>query len=60
MRPEWALGVRDRCRAAGAAFLFKQWDAWGPDGVRRDKQANGRVLAGRLWDERPEIAGALL
>ena len=60
MRPEWALSVRDRCLAAGAAFLFKQWGAWGPDGVRRDKQANGRLLAGRLWDARPEMAGALL
>ena len=60
MRSEWALAVRDQCRAAGAAFLFKQWGAWGPDGVRRDKQANGRLLAGRLWDARPEMAGALL
>jgi protein gp37 len=60
MRPEWALAVRDRCRPAGAAFLFKQWGAWGPDGVRRDKKANGRLLAGRLWDERPEFAGTLL
>ena len=40
--------------------LFKQWGAWGPDGVRRDKKANGRLLAGRLWDERPELSGALL
>ncbi len=60
MRPEWALSVRDRCLAAGAAFLFKQWGAWGPDGVRRDKKANGRLLAGRSWDERPESSGALL
>ncbi len=60
MRPEWALAVRDWCLAAGAAFLFKQWGAWGPDGVRRDKKANGRLLAGRSWDERPDIAGALL
>lgn len=60
MRPEWALAVRDRCRAPGAAFLFKQWGAWGPDGVRRDQKANGRLLAGRLWDERPEFAGTLL
>jgi protein gp37 len=60
MREEWALAVRDRCRAAGAAFLFKRWGAWGPDGVRRDKQANGRQLAGRSWDERPELSGALL
>ena len=60
MRPEWALSVRDQCEAAGVAFLFKQWGAWGPDGVRRDKKANGRLLAGQSWDERPESSGALL
>jgi protein gp37 len=60
MREAWALAVRDRCRAVGVAFLFKPWGAWGPDGVRRDQQANGRLLAGRLWDERPESSGALL
>ena len=60
MRPEWALAVRDRCAAAGVDFWFKQWGAWGPDGGRRDQQANGRVLAGRVWDERPESSGALL
>ena len=60
MREAWALAVRDRCRAAGVAFLFKQWGAWGPDGVRRDQKANGRLLAGQTWDERPELTGALL
>jgi protein gp37 len=60
MREAWALAVRDRCRVAGVAFFFKQWGAWGPDGVRRDQKANGRQLAGRLWDERPESSGALL
>jgi len=60
MREEWALSVRDQCRAVGVAFTFKQWGTWGPDGIRRDKKANGRLLAGRLWDERPELAGVLL
>lgn len=59
MREEWALSVRDRHRAPGVAFLFNPWGTWGPDGVRRDQQANGRLLAGRRWDERPEIAEAL-
>jgi protein gp37 len=60
MREAWALAVRDRCLAVVVAFCFKPWGAWGPDGVRRDQKANGRQLAGRRWDERPEIAGALL
>ena len=60
MQPEWALALRDHCRATGVAFTFKQWGAWGPDGVRRDQKANGRLLAGQVWNERPELNGALL
>ena len=60
MRPEWALAVRDQCWAVGVVFTFKQWGTWGPDGILRDKKANGRLLAGRLWEERPEPSGVLL
>ena len=60
MRPEWALAIRDQCQAVGVAFTFKQWGTWGADGVRRDKKANGRLLAGRLWNEQPEITRTLL
>lgn len=54
MRPEWAEGVRVQALAQGVAFFFKQWGAWGADGVRRDKKKNGRLLAGRQWDQFPE------
>lgn len=53
MRPEWADRVRVQALAQGVAFFFKQWGAWGADGVRRDKKANGRMLGGRQWDELP-------
>jgi protein gp37 len=53
MHPEWADSVRIQAQAQGAAFFFKQWGAWGPDGVRRNKKSNGRELAGRLWDQFP-------
>jgi protein gp37 len=29
MHPAWVRSIRDQCRAAGVAFLFKQWGAWG-------------------------------
>jgi len=29
MHPDWARSIRDQCAAAGVAFLFKQWGAWG-------------------------------
>ena len=53
MKLEWAENVRTQCEAQGVAFFFKQWGAWGADGIRRSKKANGRELAGRTWDNFP-------
>jgi len=53
MSPQWAESVRRQAHAQKVAFFFKQWGAWGSDGVRRDKKRNGRELAGRRWDEFP-------
>ena len=55
MRPQWVAGVKRQCRAAKVPFFFKQWGGWGQDGIRRSKQANGRVYHGRVWDEMPVI-----
>ena len=56
MAPEWADNVRVQAEQQGVAFFFKQWGAWGADGVRRNKKANGRQLAGQQWSEYPVIA----
>lgn len=53
MRAEWAENVRRQCAEAGVAFFFKQWGAWGADGQRRSKKANGRELHGQSWDGMP-------
>lgn len=53
MKPEWAENVRRQAFAQDVAFFFKQWGAWGADGIRRDKKRNGRELAGRRWDDFP-------
>lgn len=58
MHEAWALSVRDQCIAADVAFFFKQWGAWGPDLVRRNKKANGRVLAGLHYDNYPAVTAA--
>lgn len=55
MRPEWALNVQRQCREQGVAFFFKQWGAWGEDGVKRTKKANGRLFLGREWNEEPRM-----
>jgi len=51
---DWARSVRDQCLANRVPFFFKQWGAWGPDGVRRSKKANGRLLDGRTWGDFPQ------
>ena len=55
MRPEWAFQIKQQCQEQSVAFFFKQWGAWGEDGVRRSKRANGRLLLGQEWNEQPNI-----
>ncbi len=45
-RGEWLRGLRDHCLAAGVAFTFKGWGG-------RVQGAQGRLLDGREWHERP-------
>lgn len=56
MKEEWAIDVRNQCFNAGVDFFFKQWGAWGADGVYRNKKANGRLLDGQVWDMIPAVA----
>ena len=56
MKPAWVQSIYRQCRAQGVPFFFKQWGAWGPDGIRRSKAANGRSFRGREWDEMPLTA----
>jgi protein gp37 len=53
MKPEWVQNVKRQCESADVAFFFKQWGAWGTDGRRRSKAANGRELDGRMWNNYP-------
>ena len=54
MKPEWALKVKRQCEEQNVAFFFKQWGTWGADGVKRSKKTNGRMLAGKEWNEYAE------
>jgi protein gp37 len=49
IQPQWVRAIRDRCRANGVPFLFKQWG-----GVHKARA--GRLLDGRAWDEMPVAA----
>jgi protein gp37 len=55
MKKEWALSVQKQCEEQNVAFFFKQWGAWGADGVKRSKKSNGRILEGKEWSEYPEL-----
>ena len=55
MRTVWVSNVKKQCVAAKVRFFFKQWGAWGADGVQRNKKANGRKYRGKHWDEMPLV-----
>ena len=48
MEEEWAIEIRDQCRAAKVAFFFKQWG-----GIR--PKSGGRLLRGREWNQYPRV-----
>ncbi len=67
MRLDWVRGLRDLCAQAGVPFCFRQWGEWAPapaDGfgdrmVRVGRRAAGRLLDGRLWNERTAANAAM-
>lgn len=56
MKPEWARSVQRQCNEQNVRFFFKQWGAYGADGLHRSKKNNGRLLDGRTWDAMPSYA----
>lgn len=56
MELAWVEAVLRQCEEQDVAFFFKQWGAWGSDGVRREKRKNGRLLHGRTWDAMPSLS----
>ena len=52
---KWFLGLRDACLRWNTPFFFKQWGAWGEDGVKRSKYKNGSLLDGREWKQYPKV-----
>lgn len=48
MEKEWVLEILDQCNFYDVPFFFKQWG-----GV--NKKRTGRILDGRIWNEKPQI-----
>jgi len=54
MREEWVQRIYQQCKLQRVEFFFKQWGAWGPDGIKRSKKENGRRFAGRHHNGMPK------
>ena len=52
---EWFRNLRDRCVETNTPFFFKQWGAFGEDGVKRSKYTNGSLLDGVKWKQMPKV-----
>ena len=56
IKESWVLSIKSQCERSDTDFFFKLWGTWGNDGVKRSKQANGRLLQGQTWNQIPAIA----
>jgi protein gp37 len=53
MNPDWVKSIKEQCDLQRVPFFFKQWGTWGPDGKKRSKKTNGRLLFGEYWNALP-------
>ena len=56
MQESWVLNIKNQCEAQKVAFFFKQWGAWGSDGIKRSKKENGALLGGKIYHIYPQIS----
>lgn len=54
MSEAWIENIYRQTRIQKVKFFFKQWGTWGPDGVRRNKKANGKLFKGAIIQEVPD------
>ena len=55
MRKEWVINIQKACLKFDVPFFFKQWGAYGEDGLKRNKKANGRLLDKKQYSQVPEL-----
>jgi protein gp37 len=54
MKPEWLRSLLRQARTQNVPFYFKQWGAWGSDGIKRSKKTNGNSLDGKIIQMMPQ------
>ncbi|TLD81458.1 phage Gp37/Gp68 family protein [Helicobacter trogontum] len=60
MQKEWVLKIKKQCKEQNVAFFFKQWGAYGEDGVKRSKKENSAKLDGEIYQEYPQKIHAFI
>lgn len=53
MKEEWVLSIMEQTEKQGSVFFFKQWGAWGSDGIKCNKHKNGKLIKGKVFQEMP-------
>lgn len=53
MQEAWAMNIKAHAEKYNVPFFFKQWGTWGADGIKRNKKANGKKLAGKTYLQMP-------
>lgn len=53
MSPAWVHAIHAQTEKLNIPFFFKQWGTWGPDGIKRNKKANGKLLDGKIHHDMP-------
>lgn len=53
MQSKWVEKIKTQCEKENVLFFFKQWGGWGADGIKRNKKDNGRLLYGKVWNDKP-------
>jgi len=53
MCKDWVLNIKRQCNAQDVPFFFKQWGAWGEDGIKRSAKANGCTIDGEVFHAWP-------
>jgi len=56
MKESWVVNILNQARQQNVPFFFKQWGTYGPDGVKRNKRANGKLLGGEIIQQMPLLA----
>lgn len=55
MKEEWIMNIKAQADAIAIPFFFKQWGTWGADGIKRNKQVNGKLLKGQIIQKIPKL-----